>query len=508
MRFITSAACACALLLSWNERTARAEGEEPAAAKAPEADQQPSPPREFRAVRAALELGTVFLIGSAYYVSTSTETPDWDLNYDWEIFQDKVTGEAFGPDANHFGTNFVGHPLGGAGYYLSARSNHGTVPQSIAFAFFGSLIWELFGEISSEVSLNDSIVTPVGGIAIGEATFQLGSYFDRAPDSFGNRLLGALIGPFKTFNDAVDGTVLTRRRAGAARQEEARFELGLGYAQTWEASPGEAAHSSAQLHLSERIARNAPFDSIGTHSRWFHDGDASGIELDLGLGARGVDNLMLDTRAVLAGYTYRNVQASRSGAVGSGGVIGLGTGFQYGVHDYRRSAGGEKDRISAVRPLDLVVLQRSRLGNLRIDSYVEAGPAFGGVRSFALDGLGQQTLAPVEPELLPAVTQLMGYYFGLGGAGVAALGVSWGNLELKTRLRIQGYAAPNTPGEEVKVRLSDTERTTRETLSWAPAGGPTRLEIHAEQRARAGTVNRSSFERSESTLGFAVGVVL
>ena len=45
---------------------------------------------------------------------------------------------------------------------------------SIPFAALGSLIWEYFGEIHRP-SLNDYISTTVGGVALGELTFQLSS---------------------------------------------------------------------------------------------------------------------------------------------------------------------------------------------------------------------------------------------------------------------------------------------------------------------------------------------
>jgi hypothetical protein len=463
---------------------------------------------EFHSLRAALQLGTVFLIGSAYYVSTSTETPDWDLNYDWDVFRSKVTGEAFGPDPNQFGTNFIGHPLGGAGYYLSARSNHGSVLQSSAFAFIGSLLWELFGEISSHVSLNDSIVTPLAGIAIGESTYQLGSFFDRSAPSLQNRALGTIVGPFKTFNDWVDGAKPTRVSRGFPEQEQHRFEFSAGFGVRQQAGSSSGSFSESRIRLSERIARFTPFDQPGTHSKWFHDGDASGIDLDLAIGAQGASNLRLDTRAVLAGYSFRNVQSTAAGPRGGGGLIGLGAGFHYALHDYGHSAVGEADRSSAVRPLDVVLEHRARLSEVVIDSYVEAGPSFGGVRSFALDGLADQPQRLPALALLPQVTQLNGYYFGLGGAGLAALGVRWRSLQLRTRLQLQAQSAPNMPGEELRVRLFDMERHTEQALGWAVAGGVTHLWLYAEQRSRVGSVNDASFERTESTLGAAIGGVL
>lgn len=472
-----------------------------------EAADEPSSAAEpqYHALRAALELGTVFLLGEAYYVTTSTVVPNWQLDYNWQTFHDKITGAAFGPDINRFGTNFIGHPLGGSGYYLSIRSNNGSVLRATGAAFLGSFLWEMFGEISSIVSLNDSIVTPLAGIAIGESTFQLGSYFDRAPRTFTNRALGVLFGPFKSFNDLLDGAAAEGEAGGLPQREEHRFDLGAAYAAVFP-SAERAEYSTLRLRLGERIAHFAPFDDQGQLSEWFHEGNASGMGLDLGLGARGVDQLRLDTRAVLVGLAFRDVRYRRGGPVGGGGVMGLGVGFQYGIHDYRRAEPGSKDYIAAVRPLEWVLSHRVRRGGFTLDSYVEAGPAFGGVRSFALDGLAGSPERLPEPSVLPQVTQLEGYYFGLGGAGQASLALAWRGLELAGRMQFQAFGAPDTPGEKLHCHLSDTERVLEQTLSWTPAPAAVRLQLFAEQRSRSGSANAASYHRAESAVGFGVGV--
>ncbi|MDF3053992.1 MAG: hypothetical protein K0S19_2097 [Geminicoccaceae bacterium] len=75
-------------------------------------------------------------------------------------------------DANHFSTNQFAHPYHGNINFNTARSNGLDYWSSIPFAGLGSLIWEYFGEIHRP-SLNDYISTTVGGIALGELTFQL-----------------------------------------------------------------------------------------------------------------------------------------------------------------------------------------------------------------------------------------------------------------------------------------------------------------------------------------------
>jgi hypothetical protein len=77
-------------------------------------------------------------------------------------------------DDNHFSTNQFAHPYHGNINFNTARANGLDYWSSIPFAALGSLIWEYFGEIHRP-SLNDYISTTVGGVALGELTFQLSS---------------------------------------------------------------------------------------------------------------------------------------------------------------------------------------------------------------------------------------------------------------------------------------------------------------------------------------------
>ena len=106
--------------------------------------------------RALLEMTGILSVGFLWYVTQTDIAQDYDVNYTWPVFRKKLTGEALGFDTNHFGTNFIGHPLGGTGYYLAARSNRLSIAESLGFAVFGSLLWEYFGEVSERVSATTS----------------------------------------------------------------------------------------------------------------------------------------------------------------------------------------------------------------------------------------------------------------------------------------------------------------------------------------------------------------
>jgi hypothetical protein len=88
------------------------------------------------------------------------------------VAQNFKTGFVWDPD--FFLTNFFAHPLNGSIYYNAARSNGYNYYVSSAFAFGGSLTWELFME-TEPPSTNDLISTTLSGIFLGEITHRLSS---------------------------------------------------------------------------------------------------------------------------------------------------------------------------------------------------------------------------------------------------------------------------------------------------------------------------------------------
>lgn len=88
----------------------------------------------------------------------------------WQHFHD---GPVWDSDQPIF--NYILHPYAGAAYYMSARSQGFNVLGSLAYgAFISTVFWELGIECFNEVpSIQDLIVTPIGGMVMGEAFYLL-----------------------------------------------------------------------------------------------------------------------------------------------------------------------------------------------------------------------------------------------------------------------------------------------------------------------------------------------
>ena len=131
-------------------------------------------------LRAGLELLAFLGAGFVWYWSDpELNSPDWDLNWDWQSWRKKLTldhgGVSF--DNNAFDINAYQHAKSGTAFYLTARSNNLNVLESFLFSLAAATVWEYFGEYREKVSINDLTLTPVAGMAVGEVLSQLGAFF-------------------------------------------------------------------------------------------------------------------------------------------------------------------------------------------------------------------------------------------------------------------------------------------------------------------------------------------
>jgi Domain of unknown function (DUF3943) len=111
-------------------------------------------------------------------------------------------------DNNKFNNNQFAHPYHGSLYFNAGRANGYNFWESTPWAFAGSLMWELFGEVWAP-SPNDLANTTLGGITLGEMLFRFSSLTLKNEATGSNRVvreIGAgLINPVRGFNRLVRG---------------------------------------------------------------------------------------------------------------------------------------------------------------------------------------------------------------------------------------------------------------------------------------------------------------
>src|SRR3954470_12610994 len=111
-------------------------------------------------------------------------------------------------DNNKFNNNQFAHPYHGSLYYNAARANGYNFWQSAPWAFAGSLMWELFGEVWAPAP-NDLANTTLGGITLGEMLFRFSSLTLDNQATGSNRAMrevgAARITPVRGFSRLVRG---------------------------------------------------------------------------------------------------------------------------------------------------------------------------------------------------------------------------------------------------------------------------------------------------------------
>ncbi|MGD0782360.1 MAG: DUF3943 domain-containing protein [Candidatus Aminicenantales bacterium] len=259
-------------------------------------------------------------------------TVDWQFT--WKTFGRKFfTDESPRLDSNAFYYNWT-HTFSGAAYYNMARTNGLSFLASTLFSFGTSFCWESLSEWRELISINDILFTSFGGPAIGEALFQISSYFSHRKGLL-NRAASFLFDPALAANNLFDSASGPDWDGGPDAGWH-RFSLYAGLREDQVSPAGTTAmdHSSAAfrqwdfgLDMETDTVPGCGQPNIGRQSlsRTF----SSRFLLDMSFSSAGLDELQIRTSAVLFGTNWQSVIQDQDGTLrGSDVSLGYGTAFE------------------------------------------------------------------------------------------------------------------------------------------------------------------------------------
>jgi len=246
----------------------------------------------------------------------------------------------FGYDDDPYTTNQLAHPTGGVWLFSAARSTGHGFWVSGAYAFGGSLLWELFLE-NEQPSINDQITTPAVGMLLGEPIHRFTrALLDPRYGKPGWIRQGAatLLDPVGAANRAWYGDAWYRTVPPSIYAH-----FGIGVSQQTDAVLGDHARD-AQLHL-ELVAEHGltgdaeftpkhPLDHFEIRGALDMNGDDIDGEVytrGLALG-RGFGNDAQNIRGlggIFAAYDFSNQERIRHSMLG----VGLGITAELGFGD-------------------------------------------------------------------------------------------------------------------------------------------------------------------------------
>ncbi|HVK63078.1 MAG TPA: DUF3943 domain-containing protein [Polyangium sp.] len=467
-----------------------------------------APPFRHRLVAGATILALMSYGLADYWGHMSANSVDWELSWSAPSFYKKTWSlEAVRFDTNKFETNAYAHPAAGTMTYLAARGAGLGAGESFLFSCAGSILWEYFGEYREKVSLNDLVLTPQGGFAVGEPLHQLGLFFERGEDNVANNVLAFLFSPFRYLHRRIEPGHVARAQVrddfGLPADTWHRFDVLVGVSA--EAGRDGLRFSQRRIGVSTEILDVPAYDHPGVITKRLDAGDVTSLRLVGSVDDQGVEQLDFVTRVLLGGvYEQKIVPDGRGGRRGYAIFAGPSTGFTYAKH---RQEGMEEDKLGVANALGATVDLTLHHGNTRARASVDVYGDFGAVHSMAasayIEGRGDTGLKTVVADKR--------YYFAVGGTVRPTLSLAYRRFELGAQLTydfFESIEGLDRYQERVTndVHLRDRRSGERVWLSYElPGDKPPLAWVEVEHLDRWGRMGafRASYESTKLRAGIA-----
>jgi hypothetical protein len=406
---------------------------------------------------------------------------------DWQFpdFQSKISSyNAFRFDDNLLRTNYMLHSTAGGMHYLLTRSNGFGVAPSFAAAAASSVLYETLLEWREVISINDLIVTPLGGIASGEFMNQLGNYLNSEQPSVRTEVRGTLGSVVRGGSRVAFGlprAVHAGMDEPAAPLTVARDNLGLSsaYAHAFRLRLGQESvfgeNQSGEM-LSVRseiwIAAMPGFQRPGSFGLWFSNGNFTSFRLRIAGGSAGQSG-ELDFDSHLFGYYGQDFSA---GSTGSASEFAIASGLRYAD---RRELGDRQHYgiVHLPHPTETVWLG---VGDVRLKLGAAISPDFASIWSASF----QRYSDLFGTDGTKSTLKRHGYMHSWGVSGEIFASVTAGAVELGGSARHGRYGSIDDLDREQELITHHTRGTEKMTelrahLKLEPKASPlsTRFEV-------------------------------
>jgi len=164
--------------------------------------------RKERSTWGQVGIGTAEVLGSEAITSlilylSPREFSNWEDKF-WLYWGENLQRAYTTPpvwDKDGWAVNYIGHPLQGSLAFNALRSQGAGFWESGAFTLAHTLLWEYFLEaINEQPSINDLIVTPLAGVALGELTNYMTMQFKKGGFKTWEKILVTVFNPFYLLN--------------------------------------------------------------------------------------------------------------------------------------------------------------------------------------------------------------------------------------------------------------------------------------------------------------------
>ena len=375
----------------------------------------PSSPDDVQPARPNLWLTGAELVvglgaGAIWYVIDDRNVLDWDK----PSLKERFNGEAWRFDNNGFAINFIFHPLSGAAFHMVARSNGLTFWPAAATSALGSTLWEYVIEFNEKVSINDMLVTPGGGMLLGEFAHKLGAYINDVPaltptDELIRWSLGPTVALNRTLNGVVPPPDAPRDENGFSALQWHQFATHVDW--RWLKGPERGRKMVQRLGFGGTLVSLKGYRQPANLTRWFSQGEISRLDLEL-TRADGTIHGDLFTETLLAGLHHQALAGSRATPDGVAITAATAMGYRY----RNSSAQGFDDRQGVLHFPGPAIDLYARSGRLAAEFSGRLSVDFAGISTLASrDWFAAHDATANDTEIRVKTTvQREGYFYGWG----------------------------------------------------------------------------------------------
>lgn len=389
--------------------------------------------------RAWIELGVFLTYSTTSYWTRADFPEDWQFRLKvHDQFERVFLLKGWRFDSNNFKLNWT-HALAGGVYYQFARSNNLTWLESWLMTVAASTYWEALVEWKEVISLNDQIMTGLGGFSTGEPWYQIGHYLAHRPGLLAQAL--SFLNPAVKFNHWLD-----RKKPGAKDYAQPGWrDLAVFVGARRLSRAGEPGETGLNFGFRTQLLMPPDYGRPGDVRRRLNDTYSCGISLDYAVRNGRADETNFCTSAVTLGSFRQKIDAGRTGY---SLIIGLGSSFEYfkkrpfDTFDSAPVPVKQGDDLHFERPRNFTdKLALAHLAGpvvdwtvfrpgLKVRTVAEAYFDFGLVNSCALNAYSEMhhTLPGDTIEGMKTTVMYYGYYYGFGGTFSGRTRLEWGNF--------------------------------------------------------------------------------
>lgn len=415
--------------------------------------------RKKNYLRTGIEIGVQLSAAMAiYYKNLVFNQVDFDYELGSGLKGKYITGEAIKFDDNDKMSNY-GHTYAGVMYYQTARANGFNSLESALITFASSAAWETL-EYHEVFSINDQILTPIGGYVIGEATYQISCALLNK-DSIAAKTLGYTINPNMAIAHAIDGAwkkgdkFASQPDCKKPRWSDISVYIGL--------ENGQKAYEGTKNN-DFVLGMKAEVVNIENYNKEGRDGklvfDTAMVKMIVeGNGNQGVTDLKVLAQVVMAAYHQKNLTKDELGELrGYDIILGVGSGSTW---NDRGTAEDTKDEdfFGNVNILGATAHARFHMNGFVINADFGMYGDFAMVKSYSLEPYKASKGGNLDGE--SSVIKKRSYYWGTGASAIAAISVSKGKFEV-------GYEGQYSNAKSIDKRNrieSESGAVFRDTLS-------------------------------------------